>query len=181
MSYSALSNTSYLQPKEVTEQEIESNIAKHGVTPGASAMMKAEAAAANESILSGLYITWSPHPSCILTTSAYEGIANGTSQCCRVSSHSLCLCGHRLAAHHNVKVPKLSSYIPPPRCRDCPCTGFLYCPSRPEECGQWWLPRRKEFTIPEWQEVRRVGFLTTLLIIFTVMLPLNLVFFFYNY
>ena len=153
MSYSAMSNTSYLQPKEVTEQEIESNIAKYGVTPGGSSMMKAEARAANESITSGLYITWSPHPSCTLTSSAYEGIVNGTSQCCRVSSQSSCLCGHSLANHQNPKLPKSSSYIKPPGCRSCPCTGFAYCPSRPEECGQWWLPRRKEFTIPEWQEV----------------------------
>ena len=69
MSYSAISNTSYLQPNEVTEREIESNIAKHGVTPGGAFMMKAGAAAANESIASGLYVTWSPHPSCTFTSS----------------------------------------------------------------------------------------------------------------
>ena len=84
---------------------------------------------------------------------AYEGIVNGTSQCCRVGSKSLCLCGHHLSIHLAVNVPKSASYIKPPSCQKCRCGGFAYCPARPEECGQWWLPRRKEFTIPEWQEV----------------------------
>ena len=62
MSYSALSNTSYLQPNEVDLEEIIKNISTHGVTPGGSQMMLSEAAAANQSILSGLYVSWSPNP-----------------------------------------------------------------------------------------------------------------------
>ena len=178
MSYSALSNTSYMQPNEVTEQLIESSIKKHGVTPGGLAMMKAEAAAANESIASGLYITWSPHPSCTLLSSAYEGIKSGVSQCCRVGSTSVCLCGHRLSSHNAVKVPKSSSYIKPPGCQNCKCTGFSYAPLRPEECGQWWLPRRKDFTLKEWQEVYQIYIMLMikfiLLIVIHFYLPLSI-------
>ena len=45
----------------------------------------------------------------------------------------------------------------PPRCRSCAkCPGFRYAPSRPEECGQWHLPRRKDFDLVAWRKrVRR--------------------------
>lgn len=156
MSYSALSNTSYLQPNEVDVQEIEKNISVHGVTPGGSSMMKAEAAAANESILSGLYVSWSPHPSIRLTSGAFQGIKDGTDQCCRVGGQSRCLCGHSLASHKSCDVPRKISYIKPPSCSTCKCSGYSYCPARPEECGQWWLPRRKDFDIKEWRKVSKI-------------------------
>lgn len=135
-------------------EEIESAIATHGVTPGGSAMMLSEVAAANESIGSGLYISWMPHPSCILTSLASDEIRNGTGQCCRVGSQSVCMCGHSLQSHKEVKVPKSAGYIKPPTCSSCrKCPGFNYAPSRPEECGQWWLPRRSDFNIAEWRQV----------------------------
>lgn len=96
-----------------------------------------------------MYCTWTPNPSCALTSAAYEGIQNGTSQCCRVGSKSVCLCGHSLARHESIKLK--SGYIKPPKCQNCRCLSFSYCPERPEECGQWWLPRRKEFVLKEWQ------------------------------
>ena len=119
-------------------------------------MMISEAAAANESILSGLYVSWSPNPSIRLTGGAFQGIKDGTDQCCRVGKQSRCLCGHSLALHKTGDVRNKSSYIKPPRCGACKCSGYSYCPARPEECGQWWLPRRKEFDIKEWKKVRKV-------------------------
>jgi hypothetical protein len=158
MSYSVLTKKSSTvnteNSGEVDEREIESAIEKHGVTPGGSYMMKAEAAAANESMNSGLYVTFSPHPSCSFTSAAYDGIKDGTSQCCRIGNKSICTCGHSLLNHQPVKLR--SGYIKPPTCLNCRCGGYSYSPARPEECGQWWLPRRKDFILREWQQVMRL-------------------------
>lgn len=36
-------------------------------------------------------------------------------------------------------------------CNDCKCTGFRFIPRRPEELGEWWLPRRKGFDVNVWR------------------------------
>ena len=49
----------------------------------------------------------------------------------------------------------MSGNIKPPTCKSSSCrrcTGFSYCPTRPEEVGQWWLPRRKDFDVRGWIE-----------------------------
>lgn len=131
--------------------DVEDAIGMFGVAPGGSALILAEAAAANESINSGLYIIWRPNPYCVLPPSASDEIRDGTGQCCRVGSKSVCECGHPLSSHAK---PKLSSgFIRPPACSRCRCGGFTYTPTRPEECGQWWLPRRRDFDLIEWQRV----------------------------
>ena len=33
----------------------------------------------------------------------------------------------------------------------CDCKAFQFIPRRPEEVGQWWLPRRKGFNINTWK------------------------------
>lgn len=134
---------------------IESCIAQHGVNPGGHAMMHAEADAARASIASGLYISFLPHPNCRLTGDAYEGLRNGTSQCCRVGPESFCIhCGHTLATHAIVPLPKRAGYIRPPTCGGirCRCPGYSYAPARPEECGQWWMPRRADMNLDAWRE-----------------------------
>jgi len=96
-------------------------------------MMAAERRAAQEAAATGLYVTWrSPDDA----------------ECCRVSSLSQCLCGHALKAHAAVKSSR------PPSCTTCSCARFRYCPARPEEVGQWHLPRRKDFDVTVWR--RRV-------------------------
>lgn len=37
------------------------------------------------------------------------------------------------------------------KCKNCPCKDFKFIPTRPEECGMYWLPRRKEFKVSEWK------------------------------
>ena len=56
-----------------TASIIASNIEEFGVTKGGAKMMKFEALAAQESISSGIYIIWMPHPSCTLTSAASDG------------------------------------------------------------------------------------------------------------
>lgn len=128
--------------------------------------------AANESISSGIYVTWVPNP--LKIDPDDEFVADdvrgddAVGQCCRVGAASVCLCGHTLADHlPNISIPRKLAYIKPPGCsgcggadgsaatsmRKCKCPGFRYCPSRPEECGQFWLLQRKDFNLEQWRQV----------------------------
>lgn len=114
--------------------DVEAAVAAYGAAPGGQAMMKSEAKAAAEAAASGIYVTFqSPNES----------------ECCRVQSNSSCLCGHALKSH---EAPKGGgSRMKPPACTKCACSKFRYAPTRPEECGQWWLPRRRDFNIKAWR------------------------------
>lgn len=112
-----------------------------------------EYAAAQESIANGLYITWVPSAFMSIPASASDEIKSGIGQCCRIGSQSLCQCGHSFGNHQQPKVPK-KGYIKPPACVSCKrCKQFAYSPSYPEECGQWWLMRRRDFIIRDWRKV----------------------------
>ncbi|CAH1795757.1 unnamed protein product [Owenia fusiformis] len=71
-----------------------------------------------------------------------------TWDCQRVSSMSKCFCGHLLGEHnsyngHSVRVP----------CRQpgCSCKAFAWIPSRPEEIGEFWFARRRDFDPEAWR------------------------------
>ncbi len=118
-----------------------------------------EEKAAEESIRSKLYITWVPIDNSKVAASASEDIkAGGVGQCCRISQSSWCSCGHSLSDHESPKLSKKTNstaYIKPPKCSvsRCKCQTYQYSPCRPEECGQWWLIRRKDFNISTWMQV----------------------------
>lgn len=65
--------------------------------------LEMESMAAHESLESHLYITWLPLPTSSIPASACLEVADGTGQCCRISSLSLCRCGHALSQHNQVK------------------------------------------------------------------------------
>ena len=120
------------QPTSLTE--IEQAAASYGVAPGAKAMMKAESRGARRAIASGVYIVWrSQKP--------------GNPDCARVASESRCFCGHPLSMHTAVSKTNPQA----PACSACGCKRFDFVPSRPEECGMWWLPRRKGFDVHTWR------------------------------
>ena len=83
-------------------------------------------------IESGVYIVWRGR--------------NGA-DCARVGGKSRCFCGCPLAAH----APISAGNPQPPPCRACACPAAEYVPSRPEEVGMWWLPRRKGFDVRAWR------------------------------
>lgn len=116
---------------------IASGVADHGLAPGAAAMMTAESAAADQAIQTGLYVTWRS--------------SNGK-DCTRVGPKSKCFCDHPYSQHSFVS--KKAVY---PRCMSCPCSAFAFMPSRPEEIGEWWLPRRKGFNVHAWRAQCKVG------------------------
>ena len=113
--------------------QIEQAAASYGVAPGAKAMMQAESRGAQRAVASGVYIVW-------------RSKKNGA-DCSRVGSDARCFCGHALSAHKAVS----KSNPQAPACTSCPCRRFEFVPSRPEECGMWWLPRRKGFDVHSWR------------------------------
>jgi hypothetical protein len=124
----------------------------YGAAPGGVACLRGEDVAAQESIENGLYITWIPQSLDLIREEANRSRYEGNDQCCRVGPSSMCLCGHKLADHKEIN--KKSSFIRPPKCgkSGCRCFGYSYMPSRPEECGQWWLPRRRDFDLKAWRK-----------------------------
>lgn len=133
-------------------EKISEAVEVYGAAPGGVACLRGEDIAAQESIENGLYITWNPKSIDLIREEATRVRYEQTNdQCCRISSHSLCLCGHKLLEHQ--QVIKKNSFIRPPKCKSgCRCFGYSYMPSRPEECGQWWLPRRRDFDLKAWRK-----------------------------
>ncbi len=102
-----------------------------GPAPGAKAMMERELVHAKEAIDCGLYITFS----------------SPKSECFRVGSQSLCLCGHLFGEHS--KASKKGRLDFP--CGACTCKQYHFMFRRPEEQGLWWLVRRKGFDVGKWR------------------------------
>eukprot|EP00965_Chrysotila_dentata_P226651 6195543-Pleurochrysis_carterae.AAC.2 len=113
--------------------DVERGIAAYGAAPGGKLLLRREAKAAAEAQASGVYITW-----CSTKTGA---------ECCRIASVCRCLCGHRLEDH----APVNKNNPRPTPCTNCECRGYSFVPSRPEEVGMWWLPRRKGFDVRAWR------------------------------
>eukprot|EP00128_Syssomonas_multiformis_P018222 Colp12_sorted_trinity150504_noHs@14381 len=106
-----------------------------GPSPGAKKMLKAGLDAARQAISTGLYIVWRNT----------VGTAPQTEECARVGPSSRCFCDHAFSVHDSTKK------VIPCTTQGCDCKRFLYIPSRPEEIGEWWLPRRRGFNVHTWR------------------------------
>lgn len=60
---------------------------------------------------------------------------------------SKCYCGHAFPQHNDSFFGKKQNTT----CQKCPCKRFAYVPARPEECGMYWLVRRKDFDVNTWR------------------------------
>lgn len=116
-----------------SREEIEAAVEAYGPAPGGVALMRLEAAAADEAIATGVYVTW--------------WSARARKECARVAGASRCMCGHAL--HEHRELDRRNPRAPP--CAQCGCRAYDFVPQRPEECGMWWLPRRREFDIRTWR------------------------------
>jgi hypothetical protein len=92
-------------------------------------MLDQEMEAAQAAIESGVYIVWR--------------VPSSSEDCTRVGPNTRCFCGHDCKDH----VLARRSFS----CQHCPCRNLHFIPKRPEEVGEWWLPRRKEFDIRTWR------------------------------
>jgi len=114
-------------------------VRQFGAAPGARCMLENERKAAQEAISSGVYVLWRCQ-------------AAGDF-CTRIHSGARCLCGHSLSDH---PLDRLHLRGPPP-CSKCRCPAFCYVPSRPEEVGDWHLPRRLGFDVSKWRPKCQCG------------------------
>ncbi|KER33326.1 hypothetical protein T265_00820 [Opisthorchis viverrini] len=90
-----------------------------------------EVEAVHEAMSSGIYVAWRP------TEKPWN-----QQDCQRVCSKSRCFCGHLLNQHQRFdgKRPFLGCEE-----RGCACQAFKFVPSRPEEVGEYWLVKRRDF------------------------------------
>jgi hypothetical protein len=124
-----------------SRKDVEDAAVEFGPTPAAKALLLAQAAAAREAIARSIYVTWRPDD-------------DERKECSRIGSDSGCLCGHAMNRHAAITPHTLR----PPACLSCKrCPGFRFAPSRPEEVGQWWMPRRKDFNLASWQSRLRAA------------------------
>jgi len=85
-----------------------------------------------------------------LKTGVYVGwrIPGQTWDCIRVNEHSFCFCGHKLYEHRPYENQKS-------RCgcmmQGCKCNLYRFIPSRPEDVGEFWLQRRRDFDPSKWR------------------------------
>lgn len=89
---------------------------------------------------SGLYGIW-------------RNTSSGSDFCGRVGAAARCFCGHDYGDHPWGKGRRQLK----PSCSKCPCRGFSYIPRRPEEVGEYWLPRRRGFDVAIWQAKCKCG------------------------
>ena len=114
------------------EKGLEALVEQYGPAPGGRAMMKAEAEAAAAAIASKRYAVYR---------------SAGTDFCARVGPRSRCFCGHDHKAHGAEGCGTAG----------CRCRNFRWVPRRPEEVGEWWLPRRRGFQVQRWRAKCRCG------------------------
>ena len=123
---------------------------RFGPAPGAQAMLQWEREAALASLQSGLYVTW--------RSPGRAGAPNcASTDCTRVGPQSRCFCGHDYAQHggpHNDGWKKNRMACD---AATCACPNFSFMPRRPEECGEWWLVRRKEFDVRTYKAKCKCG------------------------
>ncbi|KAG2501048.1 hypothetical protein HYH03_000867 [Edaphochlamys debaryana] len=103
-------------------------------------MIDAEEEAAQHAIDTGIY-------------GVFRCATKGNDYCTRVGPSARCFCGHSFGDHQFLNWPK----TPYPSCKTCACRAFQYVPKRPEEVGEWWLPRRKGFNVHTWRAKCRCG------------------------
>ncbi|EAS01192.2 hypothetical protein TTHERM_00318550 (macronuclear) [Tetrahymena thermophila SB210] len=115
------------------ENAVLEGVKKFGPAPGARKMMDNEMLHAMESIESGTYVTY-----------WYE---KKKIECGRIGSNSKCFCGHLFSCHNDKYFGKKFDVS----CKNCPCKVFKFVPTRPEECGMYWLVRRKDFNVHKWR------------------------------
>ncbi|XP_032893664.1 protein FAM221B [Amblyraja radiata] len=68
--------------------------------------------------------------------------------CIRVGVKSKCFCGHLLAEHERFTG---TSVRVPCSVAGCTCRAFAFIPSRPEDVGEFWLRKRRNFDPRTWR------------------------------
>ncbi|XP_005100430.1 protein FAM221B [Aplysia californica] len=102
--------------------------------PKLKELFDTETAAAIEAQKTGIYIGWR--------------CPEFQHDCQRVFHTSRCFCDHALSEHaqYNALSVKVPCRIP-----GCNCKAFEWIPNRPEDIGEFWLPKRPGFDAAAWR------------------------------
>uniref|UniRef100_A0A0G4GRF0 Protein FAM221B n=1 Tax=Chromera velia CCMP2878 TaxID=1169474 RepID=A0A0G4GRF0_9ALVE len=119
-------------------QRMYAAVKQYGPAPGAKQMLTWEHEAADHAMQTGIYGVFR----CV----------EKKNDCSRVGPKSKCFCGHFYKDHQFA-----NRRAPWPKCCTCACEAFEFIPTRPEEAGEWWLPRRPGFKVSEWRAKCKCG------------------------
>lgn len=126
--------------RRMDEEQLLHAVQTYGPSPGSKAMLANEESAAQFAIDSDTYITFTS-----LEKRATPG--NPTAdECFRLGPAHGCFCQHALSDH----LTRDGRCMGPCRAAGCRCRAFWFIPSRPEEVGDSWLPRRPDFDLTAW-------------------------------
>ncbi|XP_071964852.1 protein FAM221B-like [Antedon mediterranea] len=100
--------------------------------PRMQKLFQPETDAALQAIQTGVYVGWR--------------LPGYKFDCIRVGHLSRCFCGHILQDH--AKYNARSLRVP---CGHCECKAFAFVPGRPEDVGEFWFQRRRNFDPSTWR------------------------------
>nr|CEL67602.1 TPA: hypothetical protein BN1204_033990 [Neospora caninum Liverpool] len=146
---------------------LQDGIQRYGPSAGSEHMLRAELAAAEEAIRTGLYSVW--RNEYVIDKTKYGRpyrTDNGLDitdyhECFRICSSSRCFCGHSYKAHR-LPLPIVARQengahrtrpaIPrfPPSCSECHCSEYRFIPDHPDAIAEPWLSRRAGFEASAW-------------------------------
>ncbi|KAI8788982.1 protein FAM221B [Biomphalaria glabrata] len=102
--------------------------------PKLKELFDVETAAAIQAQKSGMYIGWR--------------CPDFKHDCQRIFHTSRCFCDHKLSEHaqYHAKSVKVPCQVP-----GCSCKAYMWIPNRPEDIGEFWLPKRPGFDATAWR------------------------------
>ncbi|KAK2964733.1 putative FAM221B-like protein [Blattamonas nauphoetae] len=131
--------------------ELRDALEQYGPAQGAKKLMDREAISAQWSIETGVYGVWRCHTRPIEKPSPAN--PHALDFCSRIGPTTRCFCGHLFQDHDMKPTAKRQST----KCHLCHCPRCEFVPTRPEEIGDHWLPRRKDFNVTTWRVKCRCG------------------------
>lgn len=155
-----------LDDGDMAKKMMISAVRQFGPAPGSKALLQREKMAAEWSTAHSVYAVY---------RSSGKTATGESIECSRVGPSCDCFCGHKFEEHNcdfvagppsSASAGGSSSFVAAAvvrkrkrstPCRMCSCSDFRFVPSRPEEVGMWWLPRRKDFCLSKWTVKCRCG------------------------
>lgn len=141
--------THHFQRHGTEENQVFSGIRQFGPSKQSKKMLNKENEAARLAHEKGIYVVWR------LTEEPRLRGANNDF-CCRIGARHRCFCGHSLACHQEPTHQRGSLTQKHP-CHECGCQRFQYIPNEPEEIGEGWLTRRRNWDPSKWSAKCRCG------------------------
>ncbi|KEG15083.1 putative protein-like [Trypanosoma grayi] len=135
------------QKHATSEEQVLQGIRRFGPSAQSKKVLNRENDAAMMALKTGVYAVW--------RCEQPKLSGSNTDFCTRLGYQHRCFCNHSLEEHVPPKPSR--SRVPAPRCKLCGCSGFNYMPNEPEEIGEGWLTRRRNWDPSQWSAKCRCG------------------------